>query len=63
MKVKHYLETIANIEIFPLISLVLFTAFFAGVVWYVIKMDKKTIETVSNLPLEDDNSSNSRSQI
>lgn len=57
MKVKHYLETIAGIEIFPLISLVIFTVFFAGILWYVIRMDKERVKEVSQLPLDSDNPS------
>jgi len=52
MKVKHYLETITSVEIYPLITLVLFTTFFAGVVWYVLKMDKSKIEEISRIPLD-----------
>ncbi len=52
--VKHTLEGIAGVEIYPLISFVIFFTFFIGVTWYVIKKDKKYIEEVSNLPLEDD---------
>lgn len=55
MKVKHYLETITGIEIFPLISLVIFTVFFAAMLWYVIKMDKERVKEVSELPLDPDN--------
>lgn len=55
MKVKHYLETITGIEIFPLISLVIFTVFFAAILWYVISMDKERIKEVSQLPLDSDN--------
>lgn len=54
MKVKHYLETILGIEIFPVVSLVIFTVFFAGMLWYVIKMDKKRIDKVSKMPLDDE---------
>ncbi len=53
MKVKHYLETILGIEIFPIISLVIFTVFFATMLWYVFKMDKERIDEVSHMPLDD----------
>lgn len=55
MKVKHYLETITGIEIFPLISLVIFTVFFTAILWYVIRMDKDRVREVSQLPLDSDN--------
>lgn len=46
--VRHYLEDIAGIEIYPIISFLLFFALFIFVTWYVIKMDKEHIEEVSN---------------
>jgi len=55
MKVKHYLETITGIEVFPLISLVIFTVFFAVILWYVIKMDKDRVTKVSHMPLDSEN--------
>lgn len=60
MKVKHYLETITGIEIFPLISLVIFTVFFTAILWYVLSMDKERIKEVSQLPLDSDNPTNDR---
>ena len=46
------METIGGIEIFPLISLVIFVLFFIGLFIWVIKTDKKQIETISRLPLD-----------
>lgn len=53
--IKHHMAGIADIEIYPLISLAIFFLFFVGLTFYVIKSDKKHIERISNLPLEDDN--------
>lgn len=53
MKFRNYLETIAGIGIFPLISLVIFFVFFVGLLFYVLKLDKKTVERMSNIPLND----------
>lgn len=50
--IKHHMETIAGIEIFPLISLVIFFTFFIGLTIYVIKVDKKVFEKISNIPLD-----------
>lgn len=50
--IKHHMETIAGIEIFPLISLVIFVLFFIGLFIWVIRADKKQIETISRLPLD-----------
>ncbi len=51
--VKHYLENIAGIEIYPIVSFVLFFSLFLFILWYVIKMDKKVVEEVSNYALDD----------
>ncbi len=53
MKFRNYLDTIADIGLYPLISLLLFVAFFVGLLWYVLSMSKKDIKSISNLPLED----------
>ncbi len=56
MKFRNYLEDITGIGIYPLISLLLFTIFFALVTLYVIKGNKKHFEELSNLPINDKNS-------
>lgn len=48
------MSTIDGIEIYPLISLVIFVTFFIGLGWYVFKMKKSDIKEMSNIPLEDD---------
>ncbi len=53
MKFRNYLDTIADIGLYPLVSLLLFVAFFVGLLWYVLSMKKKDIKRISNLPLED----------
>ncbi|MCZ8169783.1 hypothetical protein SAMN05444377_11153 [Flavobacterium fontis] len=54
--VKHNLETIAGVEIYPIISLsIFFTAFVLFTVW-AMTYSKETLNTVSNLPLNDDES-------
>lgn len=50
--IKHHMETIAGIEIFPLISLVIFFVFFIGLTVYVIKADQKRFREISNIPLD-----------
>ncbi len=53
MKFSTYLEQIMGVSIFPLISLVLFVAFFTGVIVWIYSIDKKEIEHLENLPLND----------
>jgi len=45
---------IDGIEIFPILSLLIFSLFFAVVITYVIRMSKARVEEVSAIPLEDD---------
>jgi cbb3-type cytochrome oxidase subunit 3 len=53
MKFSTYLEQIMGVSIFPIISLVLFVAFFTGVLIWIYRIDKKEIEHMENLPLND----------
>lgn len=50
--IKHNLTSMLGIEIYPLISLVLFTAFFAIVLLYVWKMSKDRVAELAASPLE-----------
>jgi cytochrome c oxidase cbb3-type subunit IV len=51
---KHYFEQIQNIEIWPIISLILFFVFFTLTIIRIIFMDKKHIDKMKSLPLDDD---------
>lgn len=53
MKFRNYLDTIADIGLYPMVSLLLFMVFFVGLLIYVLKLSKKEISRMSNLPLED----------
>ena len=51
--VKHNLETIDGVEIYPIISLtIFFTAFVLFTVW-AMTYSKDTIKEISDLPLND----------
>jgi len=50
--VKNHMESIAGIEIYPLISLMIFFLFFVALFWWVITAKKDYIKTVSELPLD-----------
>ena len=52
---KHYFERIENVEVGPLISLVFFFLFFIIMVAWIFRLDKKFINKMKNLPLEEDN--------
>ncbi len=50
---SNYLSSIKDIEIFPIISLIIFFAIFIGLIVWIFKMDKGFIKKMSNLPLEE----------
>jgi len=51
--IKQNMETITGIEIFPIISLLIFFFFFVGLYWWVFTYKKEKIQELSNLPLEE----------
>ena len=46
------MESIAGIEIYPIISLLIFFIFFVVLFWWVFTAKKEYINKVSNLPLD-----------
>ena len=54
--IKHHLETIGGIEIYPIISFIIFFTFFVFVLIYVVRADKKTIDEIANIPLNSNES-------
>ena len=49
---SNYLKSIEGVGIYPLFSLLVFFIFFIVIVIWVIKVDKKYIDKMSNLPLD-----------
>ena len=52
-QIKHNLENIAGIAIFPILSLLIFFAFFIGLGLWVFSYKKDKIKELSNIPLND----------
>jgi len=52
--IKHHLDTMTGVEIYPIISLLLFFLVFTTMLIIVLKMPKKNIDKLSNLPLDND---------
>lgn len=52
--IKGNLENIDNVQIYPMISLLIFFVFFVVLFYWVITAKKEHITEVSNIPLEDD---------
>ena len=53
--VKNHMDSISGIEIYPIISLLIFFGFFVALFWWVFTAKKDYIKTVSNIPLENQN--------
>ncbi len=60
--VKGHLESIEGVEIYPIISLLIFFIFFTALFWWVITAKKDYIHKVSNLPLDEKNDENANLQ-
>jgi cytochrome c oxidase cbb3-type subunit 4 len=52
-QIKHNLETIAGVAIFPILSLLIFFFFFVGLGFWVYSYKKDTIQEMSQIPLDD----------
>ena len=53
--IKNHMESITGIEIYPLISLLIFFIFFVVLFWWVFTAKKDYINAVSNIPLDNQN--------
>ncbi|MGB5665843.1 MAG: CcoQ/FixQ family Cbb3-type cytochrome c oxidase assembly chaperone [Maribacter sp.] len=56
--VKNHMESIEGVATYPIISLLIFFAFFVLLFWWVFTAKKEYIKEVSELPLEDNNQNN-----
>ena len=53
--VINQLEQIAGVEIYPIISMLIFFTFFVLVTYLIIKTGKEEIDELSNMPLDGNN--------
>lgn len=53
---KNVLQNISNIEIWPIISFVIFFVFFIGLLWWVFTVDKKFISRMASMPIDESDS-------
>jgi hypothetical protein len=53
---KEILRSIENIEIYPIISLIIFLLFFVGMFIWVIRVPKGYVDHMSALPMDEDES-------
>lgn len=57
--VTNVLESIVNVQIYPIIGLLIFLLFFVVMIYRVIRFDKSEIDEISRLPLDKDDRSES----
>jgi uncharacterized membrane protein len=50
--IRQYADKIDGIEIYPVVSLVIFVVFFLAVLVYAKKMKQSSVEAMSQLPLD-----------
>ena len=52
-QIKHNMETIAGVAVYPVLSLLIFFAFFVGLGFWVFSYKRDKIEDMSQIPLND----------
>lgn len=52
-QIKHNMETIAGVAIYPIVSLLIFFFFFMGLALWVFTFKKDKIKEMSQIPLKD----------
>lgn len=50
---KNVLQSIDNIQIWPVVSFVIFFIFFLCLLWWVFTADRSYIENMSSMPIDD----------
>ncbi|HEY6143374.1 MAG TPA: cbb3-type cytochrome c oxidase subunit 3 [Flavobacterium sp.] len=53
-QIKHNMETISGVAIYPILSLLIFFGFFVGLGLWVYFYKKEKIDELSQMPLNDD---------
>lgn len=57
--IKQYAETISGVNVYPMISLLIFLIFFVVLLVLVKKMKKERITELSNIPFDNEDKTNS----
>ena len=52
---SNYLSSIEGVDIYPIISFLIFFVFFVGLTVWTFKADKKYLKKMSKMPLESSN--------
>ncbi len=51
---KQFLANVQGVDGYLIFSLVVFFTFFVGLLWWVFRADKKYIEKMKNIPLDNE---------
>ena len=60
---KQVLQSIAGVDIYPVISLIIFFVFFLLILGWIFTLNKSYITKMENLPLEDDSCSETKNNL
>lgn len=60
--IKHNMDTISGIEVYPIISLLIFFIFFVALYTWVMTYKKDKITELSHLPFSDENGADGSNQ-
>lgn len=52
--IRDVLQSVEGISLYPIISLIIFILFFAVMILWMIKVDKKYINKMKNLPFDNE---------
>jgi cbb3-type cytochrome oxidase subunit 3 len=58
MKFINYLEKITGVDVYALTSFLIFFTFFVVMTLWALRADKKMIDVLSNIPLDDNDNNN-----
>lgn len=61
--IKHHMTEIEGIEIYPIISLLIFFIFFSALFWWVFSSKKEYLDKVSQIPFEKDALQNTKNNL
>ncbi len=59
--IQQYTEKMEHVAVYPMISLLVFFIFFMVLLYLVFKMDKKSVQLLSNIPFDGEENSNNQS--
>jgi cbb3-type cytochrome oxidase subunit 3 len=60
---KEILRTIVGIEVFPILSLLIFVTVFVVMLVWVLRLDRRTLAACAHLPLDDDHAAGRASRL